>query len=141
MPKKRKTKAHGNSSQKSKRLKFDNFGAANDTDHLPQAHVAAQRQQSGPSSAGACVRLSPHATANIPTLLSIAARVFAINFSTIFAREGEYRGPRAFAARHRLSQLPENLIPMMLALLREHSPGYLNANMLITVCTTYLLCL
>jgi hypothetical protein len=129
------------SANKSKRIKLDNFGAANDTDDLPPAHVAAQQQQSGPSSAGASVCPTHRTLAAFPTLASLAARVFATHFNTLYILENEYLAPHRTTTRQKLSEklseLPESLIPKLLALLREHSPAYLNAGVLITVCTSH----
>ncbi|KAH7334225.1 hypothetical protein B0J17DRAFT_672633 [Rhizoctonia solani] len=131
MPKRRTTAPAPTSSRSSKRIKFDSFGAPNGTDDLPQAHVAA-RQQSGPSSTGASVR-SPRRVNGIPTLVSYAAKVFAVHFKSLYIPESEnLRGP---AMRKRLSDLPDTLIPKLLALLREQCPTYLRADII----TTYFL--
>ncbi|ELU40537.1 leucine rich repeats (2 copies) domain-containing protein [Rhizoctonia solani AG-1 IA] len=79
MPKRREAPTRKTASS-AKRIKFSSFGAPNETDDLPQAHVAAQ-QQSGPS-AGASLR-APRHTNGIPTLASYATRVLAMHFKTL----------------------------------------------------------
>lgn len=130
MPPKKRASSKPHSSARSKRLKFDSFAIANETDGLPQAHVVAQ-QQAGPSSAGVSARPPRNITA-IPTLVSLAARVFATHFKTLYIPEGDYIIQRGASTRRRLKELPDTIIPGLLALLRQHSPNYLSSDVLIT---------
>ncbi|CAE6444033.1 unnamed protein product [Rhizoctonia solani] len=128
MPKRRTTASAPTAARSSKRIKFDSFGAPNETDDLPQVHVAAQ-QQSGSSSTGTSVRL-PRRVNGVATLVSYAAQVFAMHFKTLYIPEnGNLRGP---AMRKRLSDLPDTLIPRLLLLLREHCPTYLRSDIIAT---------
>ncbi|KEP48968.1 RNI-like protein [Rhizoctonia solani 123E] len=130
MPKRRATLA---SARASKRIKFDSFGAPDELDGLPPAHVAAH-QQSGPSSAGVSVR-SPRRVNGVPTLVSYAAQVFAEHFKTLYIPKSENLRIDGYAMRRRLNDLPDTLIPRLLLLLREHCPNYLRSDIL----TTYFL--
>ncbi|KAJ1301745.1 hypothetical protein OPQ81_008976 [Rhizoctonia solani] len=134
MPKRRATApASTHKTSSSKRIKFDSFAAPNETDNLPPAHVAAQRQSES-SSTGASVR-SPRRVNGIPTLVSYAARVFAMHFKTLYIPESENLRIDGPAMRRRLSDLPDTLIPKLLLLLREYCPNYLRPEII----TTYFL--
>ncbi|KAF8711975.1 hypothetical protein RHS03_01609, partial [Rhizoctonia solani] len=131
MPKRREAPTRKTASS-AKRIKFSSFGAPNETDDLPQAHVAAQ-QQSGPS-AGASLR-APRHTNGIPTLASYATRVLAMHFKTLCLSASENLRTGGPPMRRRLSDLPDTLIPNLLLLLREYCPTYLRSDII----TTYLL--
>ncbi|CUA70813.1 EIN3-binding F-box protein 1 [Rhizoctonia solani] len=133
MPKRRANALASARTSSSKRIKFNSFGALNETDDLPPAHVAA-KLQSGPSSAGASVR-PPRRVNGVPTLVSYAAHIFAAHFRTLFIPESEYLRLDGFAMRKRLSNLPDTLMPRLLLLLREYCPTYLRPE----VITTYFL--
>ncbi|CAE6387391.1 unnamed protein product [Rhizoctonia solani] len=129
MPK-RRAEPTRKATSSAKRIKFDSFGAPNETDDLPQAHVAAQHQ-SGPSSTGASLR-APRRVNGIPTLVSYAARVFAMHFKTLYIPESENLRIDGPPMRKRLSNLPDTLIPKLLLLLREYCPTYLRSDIIAT---------
>jgi hypothetical protein len=134
MSKRRTASANtGSGSSSSKRIKFDNFGAANDTDDLPPAHAAAQQQRAA-SSAGVSTRPAPLAPAVMPSLVLLAARVFAIHFRKLFIPEDDTRPELGQAVRESLKNLPDTVTPKLLALLRAHCPTYISADLLILVC-------
>lgn len=124
----------GSSTTRTKRIKFNNFAAANDTDDLPHAHFAgAQQQERQSSSSGISTRPSPRA-ATFPSLASLSARVFATNFKTLYIPEDHTNPNHGIAMRNNLKMLPDTLIPKLLALLREHCPTYLTHGLLVMVC-------
>ncbi|CAE7182385.1 unnamed protein product, partial [Rhizoctonia solani] len=133
MPKRRATTSASTRARSSKRIKFDSFGALNETDSLPPAHVAA-KQRLEPSSTGASVR-PPRRVNGVPSLVSYAAKVFATHFKTLYIPESENLRIDGPAMRKRLSDLPDTLIPRLLLLLREHCPNYLRPEII----TTYFL--
>ncbi|KAG9087794.1 hypothetical protein FS749_002639 [Ceratobasidium sp. UAMH 11750] len=123
------TSGGASSSQTTKRIRFDNFGAANETDNMPTAHVAAKQQRST-SSTGVSTRPAPNDTRTFPTLGSLAISVFAANFRKLFVPEDRARPEYGRAVRESLLGLPDALIPRILASLRMHCPTYLNADLL-----------
>ncbi|KAG8740358.1 hypothetical protein FRC10_004397 [Ceratobasidium sp. 414] len=135
MPKRRQTSAStsggGSSSQTTKRIKFDNFGAANETDDMPTAHVAAKQQRSA-FSTGVSTRPAPHASRTFPTLASLAISVFAANFRKLFVPEDRAKPEYGRGVRESLLGLPDVLVPKLLASLRLQCPTYLNADLLIS---------
>ena len=139
MPKRRATSpagsVAGNSNTRTRRIKFDNFAAANDTDDLAPAHIAAaQQQERQTGSSGISTRPSPRGPATLPSLASLSARVFATNFKTLYIPEDHTNPKHGVAIRKTLKMLPDTIIAKLLALLREHCPTYLNHGLLVTVC-------
>ncbi|KAF8755964.1 hypothetical protein RHS01_04952 [Rhizoctonia solani] len=111
MPKRREAPTRKTASS-AKRIKFSSFGAPNETDDLPQAHVAAQQQSA-----------------------SYATRVLAMHFKTLCLSASENLRIGGPPMLRRLSDLPDTLIPNLLLLLREYCPTYLRSDII----TTYLL--
>ncbi|KAG9079796.1 hypothetical protein FRC06_007454, partial [Ceratobasidium sp. 370] len=121
--------AGASNSQTTKRIKFDNFGAANETDDMPTVHVAAKQQRSS-SSTGVSIRPAPNASRTFPTLASLAISVFAANFRKLFVPEDRAKPEYGRDVRNSLLALPDALIPKILSSLRMHCPTYLNADLL-----------
>lgn len=122
----------GTSNTRTKRIKFDNFAAPNAAYDLPPAHAAAaQHQERQTGSSGISTRPSPRAPATFPSLASLAARVFAAHFKTLYISEDHTNPKHGRAMRERLQALPDTIIPKLLALLREQCPTYLSHGLLV----------
>ncbi|KAG8697286.1 hypothetical protein FRC09_007964 [Ceratobasidium sp. 395] len=133
MSKRRQSSANASgrssNSQTTKRIKSGNFGAENDTDNMPAAHVAAKQQRAA-SSTGVSTRPAPLASRTFPTLASLAINVFAANFRKLFIPEDRMKPEYGRDVRESIIELPDILIPRVLAALRLHCPTYLNSDVL-----------
>ncbi|QRV83152.1 EIN3-binding F-box protein 1 [Ceratobasidium sp. AG-Ba] len=126
---KRRQPSAGTSLQTTKRLKFDNFGAANATDDMALAHVAGKQQRSTVST-GVSTRAASLAPGTFPSLASLAISVFASNFRKLFIPGDNANPERGREVRESILALPDTLIPKVLASLRMHCPTFLSGEVL-----------
>ncbi|KAG8787722.1 surf-like protein [Ceratobasidium sp. 428] len=96
---------------------------------MPAAHVAAKQQRAA-SSTGVSTRPAPLASRTFPTLASLAINVFAANFRKLFIPEDRMKPEYGRDVRESIIELPDILIPRVLAALRLHCPTYLNSDVL-----------